>query len=74
MSLTDNQRAALRIIAGSPRGQSLSTMMARGFSFEMLRGLVRVGLATAHRDAIRAGKTKVACLRITAAGRSAIAQ
>jgi hypothetical protein len=47
MSLTDNQRAALRIMTASLRGQSLSTMIARGFAFEMLQELVRAGLATA---------------------------
>ena len=74
MSLTNNQRAALQMLAQSPRGYSLSTVMARGFAFEMLQDLVRAGLATAHRDAVGAGKTKVAHLRITAAGRSVIAQ
>jgi hypothetical protein len=38
------------MLAASRRGQSLSTTMARDFSFEMLQGLVRAGLATAHRD------------------------
>jgi hypothetical protein len=43
MSITEKQHAALRFIAASPRGVSLSTMMARGFSFEMLQGLVYAG-------------------------------
>jgi hypothetical protein len=55
------------MLAASPRGFSLSTVMARGFAFEMLQDLVRAGLATSHRDAVGAGKTKVAHLRITAA-------
>jgi hypothetical protein len=50
MSLTDKQRAALQMLAASPRGFSLSTVMARGFAFEMLQDLVRAGLATAHRE------------------------
>ena len=50
----------------------IPTVMARGFAFEMLQDLARAGLATAHRDAVGASKTKVAHLRITAAGRSAI--
>jgi hypothetical protein len=39
MSITEEQQAALRFIAAAPRGVSLSTMMARGFSFEMLQGV-----------------------------------
>jgi hypothetical protein len=74
MSLTDNQRTALQMLAASPRSYSLSTVMARGFAFEMLQDLVRAGLATAHRDAVGASKTKVAHLRITPAGRNAIAR
>jgi hypothetical protein len=46
MFLTDLQHAALQMLAKSPRGYALSTAVARGFSFEMLQGLVRVGYAT----------------------------
>ena len=72
MSLTDLQRAALQMLAKSPRGYALSTAVARGFSFEMLQGLVRVGYATAHRDAVGMKKEKLPHLRITEAGRRAI--
>ena len=72
-SLTDLQRAALQMLAKSPRGYALSTAVVRGFSFEMLQGLVRVGYATAHRDAVGIKKEKLPHLRITEAGRSAIA-
>jgi hypothetical protein len=51
MSLTDQERAALRMLAAAIRGQSLSTMLARGFTIETLQGLVSAGLATANRDA-----------------------
>jgi hypothetical protein len=72
MSLTDIQRAALQMLATSPHGFALHTVMARGFSFELLQGLVRAGLVTSHRDAVGAAKTRVAHLRITDAGRTAI--
>jgi hypothetical protein len=72
MSLTDTQRAALQMLAASHRGYCLSTLMARGFAFEMLQDLVHAGLATVQRDAAGAGTTKIAYLRITAAGRKAI--
>jgi hypothetical protein len=74
MSITEEQQAALRFIAAAPRGVSLSTMMARGFSFEMLQGLVHAGLATMQRDVINAGNERVAYLRITGAGRTAIVE
>jgi hypothetical protein len=73
VSLTHSQRAALQMLAASPRGYSLSTVIARGFAFEMLQELVRAGFATAYRDVVGTAKTKLAHLRITAAGRKAIA-
>jgi hypothetical protein len=72
--LTDIQRAVLRMLAKSTRGYALSTVMARGFTFEMLQELVRLGLAAAHRDAVGLSKTKVVNFRITEAGRQAIAE
>jgi hypothetical protein len=70
--LTDIQRAVLRMLAKSPRGYALSTVMARGFTFEMLQELVRAGLASTNRDAVGTAKSKVPHLRITDAGRKAI--
>jgi hypothetical protein len=63
MSLTDLQRAALQMLAKSPRGYALSTAVA----------LVRVGYATSHRDIVGMRKEKLPHLRITEAGRRAIA-
>ena len=70
--LTDEQHAALEMLAASTRGYSLPTVMARGFPLEMLRDLVGAGLAMTGRGVVGAGKTKLAHLRITAAGRKAI--
>jgi hypothetical protein len=72
--LTDEERAALEMLAASPRGYSLPTVKARGFAYEMLQGLVRTGLASVQRDAVGTEKTKLAHLRITAAGRKVIAE
>jgi hypothetical protein len=47
--------------------------MARGYTFEMLQDLVRAGWAVAQRDAVGLSNTKVVHLRITEAGRKAIA-
>jgi hypothetical protein len=74
MPLTDIQRAALQMLATSPRGFALQTVITRGFSFEMLPGLVRAGFATAPRDAVGTGKSKLAHLWITEAGRKALAK
>jgi hypothetical protein len=71
---TDEQRAALQMLATSHLGCSLTTGMARGFAYEMLQDLMRAGWASVQRDAVGAGKTKVPHLRITAAGRKAIAE
>jgi hypothetical protein len=71
--LSDDQRAVLEMLTASRRGYSLSTVISRGFAFEMLQGLVRVGYATAHRDAVGTEKAKLPHLRITEAGRKAIA-
>jgi hypothetical protein len=70
--LTDIQRAVLRMLAKSTRGYGLSTVMARGFTFEMLQELVRAGLASTNRDAIGTARSKIPHLRITQAGRLAI--
>jgi hypothetical protein len=72
-TITDTQRAALRMLAASARGYSLSTMAARGFTLEMLHDLVNAGWATAHRSPFGPGTSKIASLRITEAGRKAIA-
>jgi hypothetical protein len=74
MPLTDRQRVVLQILATSPRGYSLAAMRARGFAFEVLQDLVGAGLAVVQRDAVAVGKTKLPHLRITAAGRMAIAE
>jgi hypothetical protein len=70
--VTDSQRAVLQMLATSARGCSLSILLTRGI--EMLKRLVAAGLAVAQRDAVGLSKTKVPHLRITAAGRKAIAE
>jgi hypothetical protein len=72
--ISDEQRAALKMLAASRGGCSVTTAVMRGFAFEALEDLVRAGLATAHRVAVGAGKTKSVHLRITAAGGKAIAE
>jgi hypothetical protein len=73
MTLSEDQRGALEMLVES-RCCTGETLLARGFNVDMLAGLVRDGLATARRELVKVqGRmVKVARLRITNAGRSAI--
>jgi hypothetical protein len=72
-NVTDEQRAALQMLAASAPGYSLSTLLVRAFDFEMLQGLVRAGWATARPHAFDPGKPKVVNVKITGTGRKALA-
>jgi hypothetical protein len=64
---------ALEILAAAGlRGCTGATLLAHGFSVDMLAGLVHDGLATAHRQTMKVGRRKVqfAHMMITDAGRS----
>jgi hypothetical protein len=69
------QNRALRLLAGSPHGCTEAIMLAHGFPFEMLTGLVRDGLATAAPGIMYAGKRPITVtwLAITDIGRQALA-
>ena len=70
------RRRALELLAGSgAEGCSEAIMRAHGFSTEQMVDLVCTGLATAHAERVVAGsrKMEVATLRITVAGRRALA-
>ena len=71
-----DRRRALELLAGSREGCSKAMMRAHGFSIDMLVELVKVGLATTKRERMVAGgrQTDVARVRITEAGRQALAK
>ena len=75
-NLTHEERRALQLLARSPDGCTTSIMMAHGFKPEILADLVRHGLAVAKPETVRAWETsiEVVWMRITAAGRKAIAE
>jgi hypothetical protein len=76
MTLSAEQRRALEMLADAGlRGCTGATLLEHGFKIDMIADLVRDGLATAHRDTMWAGrrKIKVARVRITDAGRRALA-
>ena len=69
--LSAEQHQALKILADAgPDGCTGATLFTRGFSVYMLADLVRDGLATAHRETVRIGgsKIKIARVWITDAG------
>jgi hypothetical protein len=73
--LSAEQRRALELLAGGPRGHTKATrLLADGFTVDMLADLVREGLATAQRETLRVGgrQVRVERYRITDAGRRAI--
>jgi hypothetical protein len=74
--LTRDHLRALTVLAGSPAGCTEAIMLAHGFSAGLLNDLLRAGLATAHVDRMMTGKRpmEVARLKITDAGRQALAQ
>jgi hypothetical protein len=72
--LTDEQRRALRLLAGSPNGCTEAILMAHGFHLAMLGKLAFDGFANVEARETMAGSRlmKVFWLQITEAGRKAI--
>jgi uncharacterized metal-binding protein len=71
-----DRRRALELLAGSRKGCTKAMMRAHGFSIDMLLELIEAGLATTKRERMDAGvrQTDVARVRITEAGRQALAR
>jgi hypothetical protein len=74
--MTPEECRALQRLADVPRGIAESLMLARGFTPELIAGLVLAGLATVVTDTARVGgqTIKVELVMITDAGRRAIAR
>jgi hypothetical protein len=66
----------LELLAASPDGCTEATMRAHGFSVDMLAKIVLAGLASVSTERVLAGRQpiEVARLRITEAGRRALAE
>jgi hypothetical protein len=75
MAVSGEQRRALQMLAGSPLGATEAMMLAHGFTNTTLDALVRDGLATTERRAMRAGRKPITVtwFAITDAGRQALA-
>jgi hypothetical protein len=70
-ALADEQLRALRFLAGRPGGCTEARLLQQGFTTGQLGHLVHAGLAKLRGGA---GLTKVYRVKITAAGRKAIAE
>jgi hypothetical protein len=72
--ISNDQRRALRVLAGGPHGCTEASMLAHGFKAELLAALLRDGLATTQPGTIRAGRrqVKVVWVMITDAGHRAL--
>jgi hypothetical protein len=70
------RRRALKLLAASPDGASEAIMRAHKIKVETLVEMVHAGLITAHSERMHAGgrTIEVARVRITAAGRRALAE
>jgi hypothetical protein len=75
LGLKPDCRRALELLASSPDGCTEAIMIAHSFSIDMLVELINAGLATATAERVVAGgrSHEVARVRITEAGRRALA-
>jgi hypothetical protein len=71
-----DRRRVLELLASCPDGCTEALMLAHGFTIEQMVELVRTGLATATAERfVAAGlKLEIARVRITQAGRRALAE
>ena len=71
-----DRRRALELLAASPDGCTEAILAAHGFTVAQMVELVRAGLAAATGERVIAGNRsmEVARVKITAAGRRALAQ
>jgi hypothetical protein len=74
--LTDEQRRALRMLAGHPAGCAEAVLLAHGFPIDLLGTLVFDKLATMEPSVAEVGGRKriLVWVQITATGRKAIAE
>ena len=73
--LSPNRRRALELLANSPDGATKeSLVLVHAIDRDTIAGLVRIGLATARRESVRADSEtiRVTRYRITSAGRLAL--
>jgi hypothetical protein len=73
MPLSPQWRRALEMLADAGEsGSAEPALIVSGFSAEMLKSLVRVGLATPSMDRVRTSGHRAPWMRITDAGRQVL--
>ncbi len=74
MSLTAEQRRALKLLAGSRDGATQAVLSSHGFDASLIAGLVNRGLAMITYERVLAGAkdVEVTKVRITGKGREAL--
>jgi hypothetical protein len=72
----DRRRTALELLASCRDGCTEATLLAHGFTVPQMVDLVRAGLASATAERVVAGRQviEIATVRITEAGRQALAE
>ena len=61
-----DQRRALELLADAgPHGCTVTSFLAYGFKVDVLAGLIRNGLAVAHREPMKAGERQIDVARVT---------
>ena len=63
----------LSLLANSADGRTEARLLSRGFTREVLSGLIRDGLATANTGRVGRAPVEVVRIKITEAGRAALA-
>jgi hypothetical protein len=74
--MEDDERRALEMLAAAENGCADALLVGYGFKLEMILGMVGAGLltATAERAAVAGHAVEVTRMRITEAGRQALAE
>jgi len=74
--MIDKERRLLELLAGSPDGATDLSLLAQGFQFKVILGLIGAGFAAATSERmVAAGRSvEVSRVRITDAGRRALAE
>jgi len=74
--MTGQERRLLELLAGSPDGATDLSLLAQGFQFKVMLGVIGAGFAAATSErAFAAGRSvEVSRVRITDAGRRVLAE
>ena len=72
--MTADERRLLELLAAAEEGCTDALLLARGFALAIIFNVVKAGLATAQAERLHAASQPVEIVRITDAGRRALAK